>query len=92
MLHSRSLLVIHFLYSSVYILIPNSWFIPAPFPFGNLKFVFYACESVFVCVLHSIMCVEFTGVDKCSCNLLPFIAESYLIILICSKLLSFFWW
>ena len=30
----RSLLVIHFIYSSVYLLIPNSLFIPAPSPFS----------------------------------------------------------
>ena len=39
--------VIYSTYSSVYILIPNSWFIPSfCFPYGNHNFVFYAFESV----------------------------------------------
>ena len=33
MLDSRSLLVIHFKYSSVYMSIPNSLTIPSPYPF-----------------------------------------------------------
>ena len=37
-----------FIYSSVYLLIPNSQFIPPPpFPFGNHKFVFYVCNTTF---------------------------------------------
>ena len=36
------------MYSGVYLLIPNSKFIPPPFLFGNHKFVFYACESISV--------------------------------------------
>ena len=38
-----SLLIIYFIYSSVYKLIANSSFIPPPqqpFPFGNQKFIF----------------------------------------------------
>ena len=56
------LLVICFIYSSVYMLIPNSWFIP-PYPLSPLviinllfyfpyciyhKFLFYVCESISV--------------------------------------------
>lgn len=46
MLYRRSLLVINFVYSSVYMVIPNSQFPPTThplptFPFGNHKFVFY---------------------------------------------------
>ena len=51
MLYNRSLLIICFIYGSVYMLIPNSSFVhlpqpptATPFPFG--KFVFYICESV----------------------------------------------
>ena len=38
----------YFIYSSLYLLIPNSYFIPPPppFPFGNPKFVLYVCESI----------------------------------------------
>ena len=46
MLYSRSLLVIYFIYSSVYMLIPNYWFSPLLSVFVTTKFVFYACESV----------------------------------------------
>ena len=37
-----------FIYSSFYLLTPNSQFTPppTPFPFDNHKFVFYVCESV----------------------------------------------
>ena len=47
---SRSLLVIYVIYSSVYMLIPSSWFIPPQthFPLGNHKFVFNICKSVSV--------------------------------------------
>ena len=47
---SKSLLFIYFMYSSVYLLIPNSWFVPPslPLPFGNHKFVFYVYDSVSV--------------------------------------------
>ena len=38
MLYSTSLLFIHFIYSSVHLLIPYSQFIPSPFPFGDCKF------------------------------------------------------
>ena len=33
------------IYNIVDLLIPYSQFIHSPFPFGNHKFVFYACES-----------------------------------------------
>ena len=40
---------IYIIYNSLYLLISNSQFIPAPsFPFGNRKFVFYVCESLSV--------------------------------------------
>ena len=46
MLYSRSLLFIYFIYSSMYLLVSNSQFIPSPtFPFGNHKLAFYVCES-----------------------------------------------
>ena len=41
MLYSRSLLVIYFIYSSVYMSFPISQFIPLPF----YRFVFYICDS-----------------------------------------------
>ena len=48
-LYSRLLLFIYFIYKSVYLLTPNSQFIPSStFPFGNHKCVFYVCESVSV--------------------------------------------
>ena len=48
-LYGRSLLVIYFTYSSVYMLIPNFSVSSIPlFPFGNFKFVFYVCESISV--------------------------------------------
>ena len=55
MLYSRSLLVIYFIYSSVYTLIPNSWFIP-PLPpspqFWTLGLA--SCtQSYYVCDVHS---------------------------------------
>lgn len=34
------------LYSSVYMLIPNTFNLSPSFPFGNLMFVFVVCESV----------------------------------------------
>ena len=45
-LYSRSLLVIYFIYSSVYMSIPISQFIPPPLPPSNDEFVFYICESI----------------------------------------------
>ena len=49
-LYSRTSLFIYFIYSNLYLLIPNSLFIPSlpPFSFGNQEFVFYVCESVSV--------------------------------------------
>ena len=43
--------VIYFIYSSLYLLITNSWFIPlpAPFPFKNHKFVFCVWICLFLC-------------------------------------------
>ena len=46
MLDNRSLLVICFRYSSVYMLIPNPNLSLAPFHFVNHKFVFYVCRSI----------------------------------------------
>ena len=42
-LNSRPLLIIYFIYSNayVYILLPNIWFIPLPFPFDNQKVFFF---------------------------------------------------
>jgi len=49
-LYSGSLVIIYFVYSSVYMLIPNSSFtFPPSFSFGNCKFVFYVCGSTSVC-------------------------------------------
>ena len=49
MLYSKILLFIYFIYSSLYLLIPNSLFIPPPpsFLFGNHKFAFYVCMFLF---------------------------------------------
>ena len=36
------------MYSTVYLLIPNSQFLPlSPFSFGNLKFIFYIYEPIY---------------------------------------------
>ena len=38
----------------MYLLIPNSKFIPPPhFPFGNHQFVLYVCESISVLQINS---------------------------------------
>ena len=44
---NRTLLFMYFIYGSLYLLIPSSWFIPLPppFPFGNLCFL---CLSQFL--------------------------------------------
>ena len=53
----RSLLIIYFIHSSVYILIPNSQFIPTSNSIANHKFVYYICESAsafinkFICII-----------------------------------------
>ena len=45
-LYSRSLLAIYFIYSSMYVTVPISQFIPFPaFPLGKHKFVFYICDT-----------------------------------------------
>ena len=41
-------MIIYFIYSSVSMLIPNTWFISPPIPNGNHKFVCWVCESVYV--------------------------------------------
>ena len=46
-LYSRSSFI-YFIYSSVYLLIPNSQLSLPAFPFGNHMFVFYVCESISV--------------------------------------------
>lgn len=49
----RSLLFSYFVYSSLYLLVPNFSFIPPlPSPFGNNKIVFSVCESV---LLHKMI-------------------------------------
>ena len=59
-LYSGPLLVIYFIYSSVYLLIPKSLFIPPlPFPFGNHKSVtlflkmisFLETQCIRICIL-----------------------------------------
>ena len=47
MLNNVSLLHNYFICSSLYLLIPNSQFVPSLFffPFGNHNFIFYECES-----------------------------------------------
>ena len=51
-LHSRSLLVIYFIYRSVYKSFPT-W--PSPLlPPGNHKFVFYTCDSISVIQISSL--------------------------------------
>ena len=58
--HSRTLLVINFVNNSLYLLLINSKFVPLPFfPFGNYKFVFYACESL--CSVNKFICIIFLG-------------------------------
>ena len=42
-------MLIYFIYSSVYTLIPKLIVYPSlPFPFGSCRFVFYVCESIYV--------------------------------------------
>ena len=55
MLYSSSLLIIYFIHSSVYMLIPSSYFNipPTSFPFGNHTFVFYVFESLSVLKISS---------------------------------------
>ena len=49
MLYSRSLLVIYFIFGSVYMSIPISQLIPPPsLPLGSHKFAFYICDSISV--------------------------------------------
>ena len=51
MLCSRSLLVFSFICSSIYMLIPNSWFIsPLPFPFGNISLFFVSVDLFLFCI------------------------------------------
>ena len=59
MLYGRFLLVICYIYSSVYMLIPTSWFILAHFPFGNHKFVFYVCGSISILYRSSFVSIFF---------------------------------
>ena len=42
---------------SVYLLIPNSWFIPPSFPLYKQKFIFYVCGSVSLLYIRSCWCV-----------------------------------
>ena len=49
MLNSRTLLFLYFIYSSIYLLIPNSSFIPPLLPFGNHKFVFIRMIALAFC-------------------------------------------
>ena len=62
MLYSKFLLLIYFIYSNLYLLIPYPWFVAAlfPLPFGNHRFIFYVCEFVSVlCVcVHSLSYVQ----------------------------------
>ena len=53
-LYNGFLFVTYFIYSSVYMLIPNS-FILSPFRFGNRMFVFYVSRSI--CFVHKFICV-----------------------------------
>ena len=48
MLYSKFLLVIYFIYSSMYVSAQVSQFIPLSLPFllGNHKFIFYICDSI----------------------------------------------
>ena len=48
MLYSRLLLVIYFIYNSVYKSVSTSQFIPPTLPPDNHKFVFYICDSTSV--------------------------------------------
>ena len=49
-LYSRTLLFMYFIYNSLYLLIPNSKFIPSPsaIPFGHCKVFSYMYQSVYV--------------------------------------------
>ena len=53
-LYSRSLLVIYFIYSSVYMSIPISHFISPWLPPVSHKFVFYTCNSF--CFVNKVIC------------------------------------
>ena len=58
MLWSRSSLVICFIYSSVYLLIPNfQFFLPPPFPFGSL----FSMSVVYFCLVNKFICIIFLG-------------------------------
>ena len=56
-LYSRALVLTCFIYSGVYLLIPNSYFLPPspPFPFGNHMFVFCLC----ICFINRFIRVLF---------------------------------
>ena len=60
MLHNRSLLIIYFIYRTVYMLIPVSWFIclrpPPHFPFGNYSVFF---KFVSLCFVNNFTCIQF---------------------------------
>ena len=70
MLYSRSLLVICFLYSSMYILIPNPN-LYLPLSFLIIKFVFPVCDSTSVLYISSFVLfffrfhIEETSYDIC---------------------------
>ena len=54
--YSWSLLLIYFIYSRVYMSVPNSYFIfLSPFPFGNIEFVLYVCfVNKFICIFFTL--------------------------------------
>ena len=83
MLNSRSLLLIYFIYSSLYLLIsfPNLSFpppFPLPSPFGNQKFVFYDYKSGSVLYVDSLVLVFRFHIQFIS-YICPFLVRSFLI-------------
>ena len=69
-LYSRSLLVIYFTYSSVYMSIPVSQFIPNPLlPLVSLSYFFNICDSV--CIFFSIFNLNIKNLFTKLCWFLP---------------------
>ena len=53
-LHSKSLLLIHFIYNSVYLFTPILLiYTPLRFPIGNHQCIFYMCEPVSLLLVES---------------------------------------
>ena len=82
-LHSKFLLLIYFICSVVYLLIPCSWFIPLllPLPFGN--HVCFLCLWLYFGFAYRLICIIFK---------IPYINDTYNICLSLSDLLHLVWY